>query len=110
MARKKEPDFLDELIEDGRRRDPEFPALVEAALERRRVAAELARARDRLRLSQTDVAQRMRTAQSVISKLEAGGDVKVSTLLKYAEVVGKRLAWSASRATRRGARARKNGR
>ncbi|MCO5168218.1 MAG: helix-turn-helix domain-containing protein [Planctomycetes bacterium] len=85
-------DFLDEVVRDEARRTPEFPAMVEAALERRRLAAELARARGRLKLSQVDVARRIETAQSVISKLEAGGDVKVSTLLRYADALGLKVA------------------
>jgi len=42
-------------------------------------------------LSQTVVAARMGTSASVVSKLEAGGDVKVSTLQRYCAAIGKRF-------------------
>lgn len=34
------------------------------------------------------VAGKMRTSASVVSKLEAGGDVKVSTLQRYCAAIG----------------------
>ena len=44
-------------------------------------------------LSQTAVAARMGTSASVVSKLEAGGDVKVSTLERYCAAIGEKLAF-----------------
>ena len=37
------------------------------------------------------VAARMGTSASVVSKLEAGGDVKVSTLQRYCSAIGERF-------------------
>ena len=75
--------------EDGSTR---FPGLREVAERRRRVLDDLVSARRDRGLSQTEVAARMSTSQSVISRLEAGGvDVRLSTLERYAAAVGHRL-------------------
>src|SRR6267154_1254933 len=80
-------DFLDEIVRE-RTRDPGFPALVAEAEERRKLARRLAAVREKKALSQTVVAARMGTSASVVSKLEAGGDVKVSTLQRYCAAIG----------------------
>src|SRR5437867_13259387 len=86
-------DFLDELIEERTRQNPRFPALVAEAQRRRALARQLAEERRVRGLSQTVVAARMGTAASVVSKLEAGGDVKVSTLQKYCTALGETLSF-----------------
>jgi transcriptional regulator with XRE-family HTH domain len=42
-------------------------------------------------LSQTLVAARMGTSASVVSKLESGGDVKLSTLQRYRAAIAEKL-------------------
>ena len=43
-------------------------------------------------LSQTEVAARMGTSQSAVARIEAGAtDVRLSTLLRYAEAIGHEL-------------------
>jgi transcriptional regulator with XRE-family HTH domain len=64
---------------------------VAEAEERRKLARRLAAVREKKALSQTVVAARMGTSASVVSKLEAGGDVKVSTLQRYCAAIGKRF-------------------
>jgi ribosome-binding protein aMBF1 (putative translation factor) len=81
-------DFVAELISERSKKNPQFPNLVAEAERRRVFARALAASRERLGLSQTLVAAKMRTAASVVSKLEAGGDVKVSTLQRYCEAIG----------------------
>ncbi len=71
---------------------PEFPRLVAEADVRRKLAKKLAAARERESLSQTVVAARMGTSASVVSKLEAGGDVKVSTLQRYCAAIGENFS------------------
>lgn len=44
--------------------------------------------REEKALTQTVVAAKMKTSASVVSKLEAGGDVKVSTLQRYCAAIG----------------------
>lgn len=89
MPRQK--DFLDELIEESTKKNPRFPELYEAAKVRRALAKRLVQARVERGFSQTTVAAAMRTAQSVVSKLEAGSDVKVSTMQRYCEAIGQNL-------------------
>lgn len=84
--------FLGEVINERTRRNPEFPRLVAEAEARRKVARRLAALREKKKLSQTVVAARMGTAASVVSKLEAGGDVKLSTLQRYCTAIGEKLA------------------
>jgi predicted transcriptional regulator len=72
---------------------PVFPGLREAAERRRRgLIDELAAARRAQGLSQTVVAARMETSQSVVARLESGAiDVRLSTLERYAAAVGRDL-------------------
>ena len=77
-----------------RRHEPVFGGFREMAERRRALAAELVAGRKALGLSQTTVAARMGTSQSAVARLEAGdGDVRLSTLERYAEAVGLSLRW-----------------
>ena len=77
-----------------RRHEPVFGGFREMAERRRALAAELVAGRKALGLSQTTVAARMGTTQSAVARLEAGdGDVRLSTLERYAEAVGLSLRW-----------------
>jgi ribosome-binding protein aMBF1 (putative translation factor) len=74
---------------------PVFPGFREMAESRRRLLGELMNRRQSLGLSQTEVAARMGTSQSAVARLEAvAGDVRLSTLERYAEAVGHMLRWS----------------
>jgi ribosome-binding protein aMBF1 (putative translation factor) len=84
-------DFVAEIVAERTARNPEFPRLVAEDEERRRLARRLAELREKRALSQTVVAARMGTSASVVSKLEAGGDVKVSTLQRYCAAIGARF-------------------
>jgi ribosome-binding protein aMBF1 (putative translation factor) len=84
-------DFLTEIVDQRTRSNPKFLHLVAEAEQRRKLARKLAAARERKALSQTVVAARMGTSASVVSKLEAGGDVKFSTLQRYCAAIGARL-------------------
>jgi transcriptional regulator with XRE-family HTH domain len=81
-------DFLDEVVAERTAANPEFPALLADAERRRELARALAAHRERRGLSQTVVAAKMGTAASVVSKLEGGADVKVSTLQRYCSAIG----------------------
>lgn len=99
MPEHQEPDFIDELIAEGEARNPGFSAMVDDALDRRVMGRALAERRAALGLSQAEVARRMHTSQPAVSRLESGGDVRVSTLTRYLSVVGIPANWPA-RATR----------
>ena len=81
-------DFLDEVIAARSKKNPRFPDLVAEAQRRRALTRQLATRRTSAGLSQTLVAARMGTAASVVSKLEGGADVKVSTLQRYCDAIG----------------------
>ena len=86
MSRRR--DFLDEMVDESTKENPRFPQLLEAAYEQRKLGRELAERRRRLGLSQTEAALRMGSTQRVVSKLENGGDVNVTTLRRYVAVLG----------------------
>lgn len=92
MAKKR--DFLDEFIEERTKKNPNFPQLLAEAEARRALARRLLEARVQRGMTQTTVAAAMRTAQSVVSKLEAGSDVKLSTMQRYCQVIGQELVLS----------------
>lgn len=78
---------------DGASVFPGFDGLARRA----QLVAELASARRELGLSQTVVAARMGTSQSVVARIEAGdADVRLSTVERYAAALGKDLEWRIS--------------
>lgn len=98
-AHKQRPDFLDEVIAEGTQEDAQFPQLVQAAYERRELLRRLVHERGRSRLTQSDVADRMRTSQAAVARIESGDfDVRTSTLDRYALAVGKRISYRLSTA------------
>jgi transcriptional regulator with XRE-family HTH domain len=87
-------DFLDEFIDDRTRRNPAFPALVEAAERRRELLHALARKREERHLSQTAVAAAMQTSQSAVARLESSAaDTKLSTVERFAAALGCRIEY-----------------
>jgi predicted transcriptional regulator len=75
----------------GRRRLPGFDEL---ARRRRELTEALVARRVELGLSQTEVAARMGTSQSSVARLETGrGDVRLSSLERYAAAVEQVLDW-----------------
>jgi DNA-binding transcriptional regulator YiaG len=85
-------DFLAQIVDERTARNARFPVLVGEAEERRKLARKLATLREQKALSQTVVAARMGTSASVVSKLESGGDVKMSTMQRYCAAIGKKFA------------------
>ena len=84
-------DDLDAFLTRRSKKSPHFRKQVDEAVHRREIARALAAKREAAELSQTVVAARMGTSASVVSKLEAGADVKVSTLQKYCAALGLRF-------------------
>jgi predicted transcriptional regulator len=77
-----------------RRRGPVLPGFKEMAQRRKALASALTSRRIELGLTQTEVAQRMRTSQSAVARLEAGHlDVRMSTIERYAAAVGHVVDW-----------------
>jgi DNA-binding XRE family transcriptional regulator len=95
MPRKPPPDDLEGYIAERAQTNPEFPALVDAHLERRRLQRALAAKRQELGLTQAEVAARMETSQSAVGRIEAGEvDAKMSTLQRYAIAIGHEIEFS----------------
>src|SRR5258708_33606056 len=85
-----EQDFLDEMIEESTKSNPEFPSLLEEARQRRTLMSALAAIRSRSRISQSALAKRIKTSQPAIARLQAGTvDTLLSTLLRYSASVVK---------------------
>ena len=82
-------DVMSEVMATRGKKNPRFSTLVMEAENRLAIGRGLATIRDRLGMSQVVVAAKMRTSPSVVSKLEAGGDVKVSTLQRYCNAIGR---------------------
>jgi hypothetical protein len=88
-------DFLDEVVDGRTARNPEFPAMVEAAERRRQLLGALAEHRRQREQSQTAVAAAMQSSQSSIARLETSAtDARLSTLDRYAHALGYRVEYS----------------
>jgi len=86
-------DDLDEFIARRTAMNPDFPELVKAAVETRRLVRELAAERERQGLSQEKVAAALGTKQPNVARLERGSvDPKHTTLVRYAALLGRRIA------------------
>src|SRR5438270_12495100 len=86
-------DDLDEFIARRTAMNPEFPKLMKAAIETRRLVRELAAERERQGLSQDKVAAALGTKQPNVARLERGSvDPKHTTLVRYAALLGRRMA------------------
>lgn len=73
---------------------PGLPGFREMAERRQQLVGDLAAARRAVGLTQTEVAARMHTSQSMVARIEAGDvDVRLSTLERYAAAIGQRLDW-----------------
>jgi transcriptional regulator with XRE-family HTH domain len=90
-------DDLDKHIAEREMRSPGFSALVDAAVQRRAFAREMAARRKKSGLSQTQIAARMETSASIVGRVESGADVRLSTLEKYMAALGLELELKAKK-------------
>ena len=83
---------VERLIARWKAEDPEFAEGFERGYDAFRIGVMLQVAREQAGMTQQQVAERMGTRKSAISRLENNaGDVRLSTLQRYAEAVGRRL-------------------
>lgn len=69
--------------------DPVFASEVQAARRNRELITALARRRTAKQLTQADIADRMRTSQSAVARLETHQhDAQLSTLARYVTALG----------------------
>ncbi len=84
-------DDLEHYVSDRDAREPGFAALVVDAEKRLAFGREMAERRRASGKSQTQVAASMRTSPAIVSRLESGSDVRLSTLEKYVAALGLQL-------------------
>jgi ribosome-binding protein aMBF1 (putative translation factor) len=72
--------------------DPKVKAEYDALAPEFEIATELIRARIRAGLSQAQLAERMKTSQSAVARLESGQTLpSTKTLLRFAEATGSKI-------------------
>ena len=85
-------DDLEKYIDNRKRRSPSFDTGFETGYEQFKLGVMLRAAREEAGLTQEDVAARLKTKKSAISRIEKHAeDICLSTLEKFAEALGKRL-------------------
>jgi HTH-type transcriptional regulator/antitoxin HipB len=73
-------------------RDPEFAEGFESGYEDFKIGVLLRQARERAGLTQDQVAERLETKKSAISRIEnSAGSIRLSTLERYARAIGSEL-------------------
>jgi HTH-type transcriptional regulator / antitoxin HipB len=78
---------------DRTTRDPEFAEGLESGYEEFRVGVLLRHAREEAGLTQEELATRLDTKKSAISRIENhAGDIRLSTLERYAKALGRQLS------------------
>ena len=87
-------DDLQQSIEEWSAKDPQLPLLIRAFELNDGLISELAATRDRLGLTQREVARRMGTSQAAIDRFEDGDvDPRLSTVQRFAAALGKVVKW-----------------
>jgi len=83
---------LKRFIEEQKKLDPEFAVGYDEGYENFKIGVLLQLSREQAELTQEEVAQRMGTKKSAISRIENHAeDIRLSTLHKYAKALGKKV-------------------
>ena len=86
---------LKQYVEKRKDSDPEFAENYESGYLEFKIGILLRQAREEAGLTQEEVAQKLNTKRSAISRIENHAEgVKLSTLGKYAKAIGKKLLFS----------------
>lgn len=86
-------DDLERYIEKRKKRSPAFAAGFETGYEQFKIGIMLRTAREEAGLTQEELATRLCTKKSAISRIENHAeDIRLSTLERFAEATGKRLS------------------
>ena len=86
---------LKQYVKKRKDSDPEFAENYESGYLEFKIGILLRQAREEAGLTQEEVAQKLNTKRSAISRIENHAeDVKLSTLGKYAKAIGKKLLFS----------------
>ena len=85
-------DDLERYIEKRKKRSPAFARSFELGYHDFKIGAILKLAREESGLTQTDVARKLNTKKTAISRIENHAeDIKLSTIERFAHAVGKEL-------------------
>ncbi len=83
---------LQSYVKERKARDPEFSQDYEAGYADFKIGAMLRAAREAAGMTQEQVAERLRTKKTAVSRIENHAqDMKLSTLAKFAQAFGKTL-------------------
>ena len=83
---------LKKYIHDRKKRDKAFAKGYDEGYEQFKIGVVLKQAREKAGLTQEELAQRLKTKKTAISRIENHAeDIKLSTLEKVANALGKRL-------------------
>ncbi len=86
---------LKQYVEKRKARDPEFAEIYEKGYIEFKLGVLLRHAREEAGLTQEEVAQKLNTNKSAISRIENHAEkVTLSTLGKYANAIGKKIHYS----------------
>ena len=86
-------DDLDKYIKKRKKSDPDFAIDFETGYDEFKIGLVLKQARIDAGLTQEDIAQKLHTKKSAISRIENHAeDIKLSTLKKFARAVGKDIS------------------
>ena len=93
MKAEEEMDDLDRFIEEQKRLHPEFAEGFDEGYENFKIGVLLQLSREQAEMTQEEVAQKMGTKKSAISRIENHAeDIRLSTLKKYAKALGKKIS------------------
>ena len=85
-------DDLDKYVSERKKRSPRFAKRFDRGYEQFKIGVLLKQARKEAGLTQEQVAQKLNTKKSAISRIENHAeDIRLSTLETFAEAVGKNL-------------------
>lgn len=83
---------LQRYIEERKARDPEFAEDYETRYAEFKIGVMLRQAREEAGLTQEELAEKLNTKKSAVSRIENHAeDIRLSTLERYARALGKRL-------------------
>lgn len=83
---------LKKYVKDRKARDPEFAKDYEVGYERFKIGVLLKQERERVGLTQEQLANKLKTKKTAISRIENHAeDIKLSTLENFAQALGKQL-------------------
>ena len=85
-------DDLDKYIKERKRKSTDFAANFDKGYEEFKIGVLLKMAREKAGLTQEQVAKKLKTQKSAISRIENHAeDIRLSTIERFAKAVGKRI-------------------